>query len=369
MGALGAEALAMRCAGRIRAGFASGRALLAQKGQVLTFDMSIALLLMFIVMGFAAYYFTLPSAPNYTKEVLQSYMQDSATVMAKSGALAAPLDSKENPDTAKIREIMRKTPGSICLQLEAYGLGVSDGLAGYWRMEEGEGTLVFDYSGNSLVGASSGNPSHVEGRAGNALQFSGGNYVDMGTPALLNLTGTAATLSAWFSTDGGAQQAILSKYDSYSLYTTGSLEVHCQMGGTDIGSSVAFGWHHAGCVYNGSEVHLYVDGRDAGSAAKSGALSANNQSFRIGGRQTPLGDELFFTGKIDEVRVYERALSKDEVRSLYLNAGNLAYAVNKEGCEYRGGEMLALYFPFAHNANQHRNEYYSAVLRGWIRGA
>ncbi|MGQ3685877.1 MAG: LamG domain-containing protein, partial [Candidatus Loosdrechtia sp.] len=75
-------------------------------------------------------------------------------------------------------------------------------------------------------------------------------------------------------------------------------------------------WHHLVGVYNGSTLKLYVNGTEVNSIAASGSLDTSTYPLRIGTRAVDPVNR-YFKGSIDEVRVYNRALSEQEVQSLY----------------------------------------------------
>ena len=73
-------------------------------------------------------------------------------------------------------------------------------------------------------------------------------------------------------------------------------------------------WIHAVAVYDGSEMRLYKDGVEVGSRSKTGVLSTND-TVKIRIAQNPNGYGAF-DGLMDDVRVYDRALTSDEIQQL-----------------------------------------------------
>jgi hypothetical protein len=71
-------------------------------------------------------------------------------------------------------------------------------------------------------------------------------------------------------------------------------------------------WSHLATTYDGAMLRLYVNGTQAGAQALSGAMAISNNPLRIGGNSA-LGE--YFQGRIDEVRVYNRALSQTEIQT------------------------------------------------------
>jgi len=71
-------------------------------------------------------------------------------------------------------------------------------------------------------------------------------------------------------------------------------------------------WTHLASTYDGTTLKIYVNGNLSSTKTVSGAVQSNSNPLRIGGNY-PYGQ--FFEGKIDEVRVYNRALSQGEIQT------------------------------------------------------
>ena len=172
----------------------------------------------------------------------------------------------------------------------------------------------------------------VSGRpgSGQALSFDGGNdLVTVADGAALDLT-AAMTLSAWVNpstlSGGSGWKTIVLKERgasglSYGLYANDGPGVsqpaaYIAVGGSDrrVGAQPALAvntWTHLAVTYDGSTMRLYVNGVLRSSVAQAGAITASANPLRIGGN-TVFGQE-FFAGLLDDVRVYNRALSAQEV--------------------------------------------------------
>ena len=194
---------------------------------------------------------------------------------------------------------------------------------------------VLDRSGQGNNGDNSG-ATRAIGKVGQALSFDGSDdYVNVGDPTALRLT-SAGTASAWIYPTAYAPasgwRVILNKgnwgggLNYYSIYFQNS----CSCVRFDTGSaSATFGisvsqtyvplntWSNVTITFDGSNTRAYVNGVDRGSASMTGNPDTSGSNFYIG---SPSGGASFFQGKIDETRVYSRALSADEVKQLY-NAG------------------------------------------------
>jgi hypothetical protein len=77
-------------------------------------------------------------------------------------------------------------------------------------------------------------------------------------------------------------------------------------------------WTHVAGTYNGSALTVWINGARAGSLAVTGTTCSNNRPLAVGAKNYPAAGllEAFWDGQLDDVRIYRRALSATEVRSL-----------------------------------------------------
>ncbi len=206
-----------------------------------------------------------------------------------------------------------------------------DGLLAYYRFDEGAGTSAADASGNGNNGTLFNGPVWTTGKINSALSFDGVNdYVEVPNSASINPV-NFVTVSAWIYPTAPGQsndsKIIVKRHqtlanDNYSLgFTSGSRpEARIVIGGSMksiYGPVLSLNaWHHLVGVYNGSTLKLYVNGTEVNSIAASGSLDTSTYPLRIGTRAVDPVNR-YFKGSIDEVRVYNRALSEQEVQSLY----------------------------------------------------
>ena len=216
------------------------------------------------------------------------------------------------------------------------------GLVGYWDMEGGNGQTVYDKSGNGndcTLGSSSsidsadpvfGSGHDSSGENGTGMVFDGVNdYLDCGNDSSLDTT-QAITASVWFYKENitPAYSSLVGEYysdsnGSYELYLSGSNQViwaTALIPGTRI-KTVGFksflnGWHNATSTFSLTEQKqkIYVDGVKIIEEARTVPLTLSTRPLKIGGGPNSTG---YFNGSIDEVRIYNRALSEDEIRQLY----------------------------------------------------
>lgn len=217
----------------------------------------------------------------------------------------------------------------------------TNGLVGEWKLNETSGTTAVDTK-NGYNATVFGGAAFVAGTLGNALNLNngtagtGGKYAEMPNNATLdNVQEGDYTISAWFyaysvpsdATVDNRNWAIVAKYGQHmGLFYENSQQFsarHYLAGDVQIsaGSSATYSpnaWHHiAGVVSkSGGSVKVYVDGTLQGTAtfaANTAAKEYNTNPFRIGRARINWAAD----GKVDQVRVYNRALSASEVADLH----------------------------------------------------
>jgi RHS repeat-associated protein len=228
----------------------------------------------------------------------------------------------------EVRVYNRALSASEVTTLSVAGPSTS-GLAGYWKFDENSGTTAADLSGNNNTGTLTSGASWATGQSGAATSLDGVNdYVQVGPQSSLAMT-TAATFSAWIYPTGPGSLAtyggiILDKESEYEIarFTDGTIAwafANTSPGYTWINTGYVAPlnqWTHLTITYDNGVVKTYANGSLTHTHSGTGAIGDANTSwndFRIGGRQA--GSQ-HFHGRIDEVRVYNRALSASEVGML-----------------------------------------------------
>ena len=205
----------------------------------------------------------------------------------------------------------------------ASAVAATAGLVGAWSFDEASGSQVVDQSGSSNDGTLSNVTRTSSGKFGGALSFDGaGSIVNVpSAPSLVLATGM--TLEAWVrptSTPSGWRDVVVKGNDDYYLMAGSDRGVPAG-GGTigNGGTKEVYGaatlavnvWTHMAATYDGSALRFYVNGKLAGSRPERGAIESTSGPLQFG------GDSVFgryFGGEIDEVRVYDRALSESEIQ-------------------------------------------------------
>jgi len=211
---------------------------------------------------------------------------------------------------------------AIALVAAPAALADPSGLVAAYGFEEASGTTATDSSGSANTGTLAGPARSASGRFGAALSFDGVNdLVNVADLASLDLT-VGMTLEAWVRPGGGGWRTALLKERpgglAYALYSSSDTnrpmaEIAASSGGETRGTAglPASTWSHLASTYDGATLRLYVNGTQVSSRAVSGAIALSSGELRIGGN-TIWGE--YFNGLIDEVRVYNRALTAGEVQ-------------------------------------------------------
>ena len=198
-------------------------------------------------------------------------------------------------------------------------------LVGHWQLDSNAN----DSSGYGNHGTLNGNPQWVAGIVGTAaLDFNGTNdYVDCGADSSLDIT-DEITIAAWVKIDvfeywdGIVTKGIEQSPYAMQMWGDGSLRFAANWdspaggsgGGTWNSNSkmVAGEWVHAAISYDGSTIRFYIDGGpDSLEVTAALTFGIVDQSLILG-CDFPGGDE-YFDGVMDDVRIYDYALSDGEV--------------------------------------------------------
>ncbi|HEX6667758.1 MAG TPA: LamG-like jellyroll fold domain-containing protein [Solirubrobacterales bacterium] len=197
------------------------------------------------------------------------------------------------------------------------------GLVLGYGFEETSGTTATDTSTAKNNGTLNGATSTPSGKFGRALSFDGTNdRVDVPDANSLDLT-NGMTLEAWVkpTTNTGYRTALMKERGGdlvYSLYASNGAVPKFESFTTGenaatSGSGLALNaWTHLTATYDGATMRLYANGVEVGTKAATGSMPNTTGALRIGGN-APWGE--YFSGLIDEVRVYNRALSASEIEA------------------------------------------------------
>lgn len=194
------------------------------------------------------------------------------------------------------------------------------GLVAHWKFDETSGDKASDFSGNGYDGTLQDGPlwRPSDGKIGGALEFDGiDDCVDI-EPIDFDYP---ITYLAWIKpTEITGRHIALGKYyDGYRLGIWNGKYYNLSVLIDDSGYPVyitdpATGvWEHLALTYDGITVRYYLNGTEVYTAQASGALSKTHYPWQIGANGK---NNNYFKGLIDDVRIYDRALSAAEIEEL-----------------------------------------------------
>jgi hypothetical protein len=252
---------------------------------------------------------------------------------------------------------MRKTGTglvAVCLTLCLYMIAqvkADSSLVLYFDFEGGEGDIVEDRSDYGNDGTIQGEARWVEGKIGSGLEIDLSSVVIVPDCDEFKIT-DELTLACWAKCSAFAPEAwqgnsldfLVCRWNwaqgdnrCYEmLLRSHSPSITVSSDGTDGGASRADAetpfeldqWYNMVGVFDGSKLRIYVDGEEKGSADHAGNVFAGEGPMIIGDNNLGSAPDFHFVGVIDEVAVYNRALSQSEIRQK-MTSGHTA--VESEG--------------------------------------
>jgi hypothetical protein len=206
------------------------------------------------------------------------------------------------------------------------------GLVGYWKFDEGEGDIAYDVSGYGNDGTLMGEPTWIDGLPllGKALDYDGADdYVQVSDAPSLDVSGSGITFMAWIYSPafqdygwimGKGQEGpwedmvwwLLPRSDGairYGIRSGGDTQEQLDI---PVGLTTNI-WQHVAVVYDATYMRFYLNAEPKDSFPKTGNMDVNDAPVYIGldGWNTAH----HYRGKIDEVKIYSRGLSPEEIEA------------------------------------------------------
>jgi len=211
-------------------------------------------------------------------------------------------------------------------------------LAAHWRFDEGTGTTVNDFSGNGNTGTFDG--AWYRGRYGSAGKFAAATTqeVTVSTSASLNMGTSNFSVALWARINAAAASILVSKYGTVGYFlgvdAAGKFYGKVRDASTNVsvlGSVISDGkWHLLVMTVDRSDastgLKLYLDGEYNTQGPQGGASIDNTETFYIG--RLPGG--YYLTGEIDDVRIWKRIISTEEIKRLW-SQSTVKVRINGEG--------------------------------------
>ncbi len=203
-------------------------------------------------------------------------------------------------------------------------------LVGWWKLDETSGTTVRDASGYTNTGTIQGNYAWSSGKISGSVLLDGqeNSIIRIPNSTSLRTTANRITVMAWTYRTANKNVAVFNhNYPDlffgfhgpqfkWQIRNTNNVYAACYAGDAPLNQ-----WFHIVGTYDGTTARLYVNGAQICSQPLTGAIPMSDNPFTISGylNGTTIIDEM--PGKIDDARIYNRALSASEILAVY-NEGN-----------------------------------------------
>lgn len=199
-----------------------------------------------------------------------------------------------------------------------------DTIVGMWLFEENGGAIARDTSDGGHDGILENGPEWTDGRYGTGLDFIGDSYVELEESAIDLPFGAAEpfTITAWVNPRAGG--TVVGKFNGgvigayiLGIGANGSVSFHREVapwGLQGSGDVDAGEFWHVAATYDGSEMKIYVDGEEVAQQDRAGQNTDTVTPVLIGARFTGGNPSEFYDGVLDEVGLFNVALSEDGVQ-------------------------------------------------------
>ncbi len=264
------------------------------------------------------------------KYLTYQWKKDGVDLAGETNSTLKITDANATQDDGNYSVVVSNDFGSVesgLVELKVKNLTLMNGLVGWWKFDETNGTVAYDSSGNGNDGNLTGGPTWTTGKIGGALSFDGvDDYVRVLNPVqiktklsigvfvkLLRQVGDHAIIA----NDGLSNNKYLlnifgtarSGQEGYVEFGSKSLSDLWTVAESVVDNEI---WYFICGTYDGSKKKIYVN-----NSLSIEELATGNLNPILYSTIGSLGDSRFTKGLIDDVRIYDRALSSAEVQALY----------------------------------------------------
>ena len=220
--------------------------------------------------------------------------------------------------------------------------GPDEGLFAHWKFDDESGGTAIDSAGINN-GTLNGDPTWAAGRIDGALSFDGvGDYVAVSP--IVPLIGNTLTVQAWIRTSefAGIWNPVMTQNaggSGYYFYVSSGRPAFYVVVGAAFVEAVSIDtisagqWYHVAGTNDGSNLKLYINGQLKDSSTSTGFLGVNSNAH-IGFEPV---SPLYYNGLIDDVRIYNRALSESEFKDIVNPMGLWSRKSSWRASVYRNG--------------------------------
>jgi len=215
--------------------------------------------------------------------------------------------------------------GLLCTS-HSHGQVDPGSVVGLWHFDEASGNVAKDSSGHGYDADLKENPVWVEGKFGHALEFQGGSYLEIRNsgPDLSFGGAEPFSITAWVKNQGGG--TLIGKFNGgivgayiVTLSGSGTVGFHREVdpwsfSGTKTVPDNDFG--HVAVTYDGAEMKIYVNGQFDASQERGPQNTDTVTPVLIGARFTNNEPSEFFSGALDDVALFDVALTEQQIRDV-----------------------------------------------------
>jgi Concanavalin A-like lectin/glucanases superfamily len=264
-------------------------------------------------------------SPRAARSLIRTPIRLRAALVAAAALLA--LVAVPAAQSARKTRPPATTPTTTCpTSSSSYKSAVTGtpGLVSYWRLDESSGTTACDTKGLNKgtyqSGDTLGQGGALSGDANKAVALNGSTgSVDVPSSASLNPSGQLS-IEAWARPNAtNVSQTVARKDQQYLLRLSGqTVTFRIWSGGTltelTTGNVLTAGvYQHLVATYDGSQMSVYLNGKQVASRALSGAIGQSSNRLYLG----QSGSYDYFGGRLDEVAIYNQAMTAAAVQNHY----------------------------------------------------
>ena len=224
------------------------------------------------------------------------------------------------------------------------------GPVGYWKMDEGSGSTSYDSSGNGNT-ATLYNTSWTAGKIGSGLYLNGSTAYATANSTVNYLNPNGGTLCAWVKTDTTSGSAAIATFGgtsngsvvielgrSTSSYRAAYVSATTQYAQSTT-SAAAGSWQYLCNVWTDQTVKIFVNGLNENTTNITTPYSGTSNVFNIGREQTQFVTQWYWTGSLDDMKIYNYARTPAQITE-DMNAGHPLRAGGTSGAGGRPGSAL-----------------------------
>ena len=215
--------------------------------------------------------------------------------------------------------------GLLCTS-QSYGQIDPASVVAYWLFDEASGNIARDGSGHGYDAELKENPVWVEGKFRQAIEFNGQSYLEIRNSSQDLHFGASApfSITAWVKNQGGG--TVIGKFNggiigAYILTISGdgTVSFHREVEPWSFSGSLALpddDFGHVAVTYDGTEMKIYVNGQFDSSQERGPQNTDTVTPVLIGARFTSDAPSEFFNGVIDELAIFDVALTEQQIREI-----------------------------------------------------